>query len=91
MEFEVITIGGSYFLDDVFNFAAVFTNAAAFKNFLSIALAGSVIYFSFPLYTPHAIFCLILGQWRNAFSGSVRSSLLILSRPMRKMDLAYRP
>ena len=49
MELEVITIGGSYFLDDVFNFAAVFTNAAGFKNFLGIALAGSVIYFSFQI------------------------------------------
>ncbi len=43
------------------------------------------------LYTTHAIFCLILGQCRKACSGCVRRSLPISSRPMRKMDLAYRP
>ena len=43
------------------------------------------------LYTTHAIFCLILGQCRKACSGWVRRSLPISSRPMRKMDFAYRP
>ena len=56
-----------------------------------LQLAEQMLLCLIPLYTTHAIFCLILGRCRKACSGWVRRSLPISSRPMRKMDFAYRP